>query len=169
MAARSIVTASWVVTASSKGAESSPGAPRPAPAGGQLAGDPEDPIRIGRAAQPGAEVHQHGVGEARGLLASYGIGHPSRIPPEHVEVEPVGRLPIRQALEPLQVHDHGQDRGGTERRPVGSKRSANSSRGNSLVRSRARNRYTDPSGTARLAPASTGGGQDTGSDGRFMG
>jgi hypothetical protein len=46
--------------------------------------------------------------------------------------------------------------GGTERRPVGSKRSANSSGGNNRARSRARNRYTDPSARAashQRAPA----------------
>jgi hypothetical protein len=46
--------------------------------------------------------------------------------------------------------------GGTERRPVGWNRSANSSGGNSRARSLARNRYTDPSGSAashQRAPA----------------
>jgi hypothetical protein len=38
--------------------------------------------------------------------------------------------------------------GGTDRRPVGWNRSANSSGGNSRARSRARNRYTDPAGSA---------------------
>src|SRR4029453_15752095 len=38
--------------------------------------------------------------------------------------------------------------GGTERRPVGWNRSANKSGGNNRVRSRARNRYTEPSGSA---------------------
>src|SRR6266516_1331389 len=46
--------------------------------------------------------------------------------------------------------------GGTDRRPVGWNRSANSSAGNSRARSRARNRYTDRSGRAashQRAPA----------------
>ena len=77
---------------------------------GQLAGHPEDPIRIRRAAQPRPQIHQHGVGEAGRLLPSHRIGHPGRIPPAHIEGEPVGRLPIRQALQPLQHHHHGQDR-----------------------------------------------------------
>jgi hypothetical protein len=77
---------------------------------GQLAGHSEDPVRVLGAAQPGAEVHQHGVGEAGRLLASHGIGHSSGVPPAHVEGEAVGRLPIRQALQPLQHHHHGQDR-----------------------------------------------------------
>jgi hypothetical protein len=38
--------------------------------------------------------------------------------------------------------------GGTDRRPVDSNRSANSSGGNSRIRSRAKNRYTDRSGSA---------------------
>src|SRR5512132_1220170 len=38
--------------------------------------------------------------------------------------------------------------GGTERRPVGWNRSANNSGGNNRPRSRARNRYTEPSGSA---------------------
>jgi hypothetical protein len=38
--------------------------------------------------------------------------------------------------------------GGTDRRPVDSNRSANSSGGNSRARSRAKNRYTDRSGSA---------------------
>jgi hypothetical protein len=68
---------------------------------GQLAGDPEDPIGIGRTAQPGPQIDQHGVGEAGRLLSSHRIGHPGRLPPAHVEGEPVGRLPIRQPLQPL--------------------------------------------------------------------
>ena len=77
---------------------------------GQLAGHPEDPIRIGRATQPSPQIHQHRVRKAGRLLPSHGIGHPSRIPPAHIKGEPVGRLPIRQALQPLQDHHHGQDR-----------------------------------------------------------
>jgi hypothetical protein len=77
---------------------------------GKFAGDPEDPVRVLGAAQPSAQVDQHRVGEAGRLLTRDGIGHPGRIPPADVEGEPVGRLPIRQALQALQHHDHGQDR-----------------------------------------------------------
>jgi hypothetical protein len=38
--------------------------------------------------------------------------------------------------------------GGTERRPVGSNKSANNSGGNNRARSWAKKRYTDPSGSA---------------------
>ena len=76
----------------------------------QRTSHPEDPIRILRTAQPGPQIHQHRVGEAGRLLPSHRIGHPGRIAPAHVEGEPVGRLPIRQPLQPLQDHHHGQDR-----------------------------------------------------------
>jgi hypothetical protein len=78
---------------------------------GERTGHPEDPIRIGRAAQPRPQIHQHRVGEAGRLLPSHRIGHPGRVPPAGVEREPVGRLPIRQAFQPLQHHHHRQDRG----------------------------------------------------------
>jgi hypothetical protein len=77
---------------------------------------------------PDGQLNQHGVGEAGRLLPSHRIGHPGRIAPAHVEGEPVGRLPIRQALQPLQDHHHGQDRGW--HRPVAWNRSANNSGGN---------------------------------------
>ena len=115
---------------------------------GQLTGHPEDPIRILRAAQPGPQIHQHRVGEAGRLLASHRIGHPGRIPPAHIEGEPVGRLPILNPSSRCSTMTTARIDGGTDRRPVGWNRSANSSGGNSRARSRARNRYTDPSGSA---------------------
>jgi hypothetical protein len=76
----------------------------------EVAGHPEDPIRVLRAAQPGGQVDQDRVGEAGRLLPSHRIGRPGRVPPAHVEGEAVGRLPITQAFQALQDHDHGQNR-----------------------------------------------------------
>jgi hypothetical protein len=126
---------------------------------GQRTGHPEDPIRIGRAAQPGAKVDQHRVGKAGRLLPSHRIRHPSRIPPAHIEGEPIRRLPIRQTLQPLQHHDHSQDRR-RHRPPPGR-----------LEQVREQLRWEQPGpllgqeavhrplGQGRLAPASTGSRQ----------
>jgi len=86
---------------------------------GEFAGDPEDPIRILRTAQPGPQIHQHRVREAGRLLPSHRIGYPGRIAPTHVEGEAVGRLSVAQSFQPLQDHDHGQDRGWHRAAPGG--------------------------------------------------
>ena len=77
----------------------------------------------------------------------------------------VGLVGVRRVLDsaPLEDAVATQDTvttaridGGTDRRPVDRNRSANSSGGNNQARSRARNRYTDPSGRAashQRAPA----------------
>jgi hypothetical protein len=148
MTPRSIVTVSWVVTASSSGAESSTRRTRPAPAGGPAGRS------LGRSdPDPGS-----GAAGPADRPAPYARTRPSpprprrrppgRVPPAHVEGEPVGRLPIAQPFSRCSTITTARIDGGTERRPVGSKRSANSSGGNSRVRSLARNRYTDHSGSA---------------------
>ena len=126
---------------------------------GEFAGDPEDPIRIGRAAQPRPQVDQHRVGEAGRLLPSHRIGHPGRVPPAHSKGEPVGRLPITQALQPLQDHDHGQDRR-RHRPPPGGLKQVGEQLGweqpGSLPGQEPVHRA---GGQGCLTPASTGGGQ----------
>ena len=72
---------------------------------GHLQGDLKDPVRPTRAGQPGPHVHQHGVHKPRIVE----IQTPRRVLPARVEREPLHRLPIRQALEPLQHHHHRHD------------------------------------------------------------
>jgi hypothetical protein len=126
---------------------------------GQVAGHPEDPIRVGRGPQPSPEVDQHRMRKRGRLLPSHRVSHPGRIPPAHVEGEPVGRLPIRQALQPLQHHHHGQDR--RRHRPApGRLEQIREQLGweqpGSLPRQEPVHRSL---GQGCLTPASTGGGQ----------
>jgi hypothetical protein len=126
---------------------------------GQLAGHPEDPIGIGRAAQPRPQIHQDRVGEAGRLLPSHRIGHPGRVPPAHVEGEPVGRLPIRQALQPLQHHHYRQDRRRHRPTPGGLKQ-VGEQLGREQPRALPGQEPVDrPLGQRRLAPAGTSSGQ----------
>jgi hypothetical protein len=126
---------------------------------GQLAGDPEDPIRIGRAAQPGPQIDQHGVGEAGRLLPGHPISHPGGVPPADVEGEPVGRLSVRQPFQPLQDHHHGQDRG-RHRPATGRLEQVGEQLGWEQPGSLPGQKPVDRSlGQGRLTPASTNGGQ----------
>ena len=72
---------------------------------GRLQGGLEDPVRLIRAGQPGAHIHQHGVHEPRIIEIQPAGG----VFPARVEREPLHRLPIRQALDPLQHHHHRHD------------------------------------------------------------
>jgi hypothetical protein len=126
---------------------------------GQRTGHPEDPIRIGRATQPRPQIHQHRVGKAGRLFPSHRIGHPSRIPPAHVEGEPVGRLPIRQPLQPLQHHHHRQDRRRHRPPPRELEQVAEQLGREQPSALPGQEPVHRPLGQRRLTPASTGGGQ----------
>ncbi|MFC0041919.1 hypothetical protein [Actinomadura rayongensis] len=60
----------------------------------------------------------------------------SGIPPPHIEREPLDRLPIGQALQPLQDITTATIIGGTDLRPSSANRSANISSGNRARHSR---------------------------------
>jgi hypothetical protein len=109
---------------------------------------PSRPGVVGRRAAAGPAGPPAPGGRSWRFPPGHRIGDPGRVPPAGVEREPVGRLPVRQAFQPLQHHHHGQDRGRHRAAPDRSNRSANSSGGNSRPRSPARNRYTDPAGSA---------------------
>jgi hypothetical protein len=77
---------------------------QPDPAG-QLGRHPEDPIRIGRGAQPRPQLHQHRMRKPRHLVI-----HAGGVPPAQVIGKPIHGFPIRATLQPLQHHHHRQDR-----------------------------------------------------------
>jgi hypothetical protein len=100
------------------------------------------------AQQPGPQVHQHRVGEAGGFLPATASATPAAY---RQRVSNANRSAASRSDKPssrCSTITTARIEGGTERRPVGSNRSANSSGGNSRPRSPARNRYTDPAGGA---------------------
>ena len=126
---------------------------------GQLCRHSEDPIQIGRAAQPRPQIHQHGVGEAGRLLASHRISDPGGIAPAHIEGEPIGRLPVRQALQPLQHHHHRQDRR-RHRAPPGGLKQVREQLGREQPAPLPGHKPVHrPLRQGRLTPAGTSGGQ----------
>src|SRR4029079_16413836 len=71
----------------------------------------EDPVGAGRAAQPRAHVHQHGVHEPAGPRTPAGAAaDPGRIPPERAEAVLLDRLPVGEPTQALQHHHRGHHR-----------------------------------------------------------
>jgi hypothetical protein len=72
---------------------------------GQLGRDPKDTVRVSRGPQPGPQLHQHRMGKR-----PYLVMNPGGVPPAQVIAEPIDRLPVTAAFQPLQHHHHRQDR-----------------------------------------------------------
>jgi hypothetical protein len=149
MAPRSMVTVSWVVTASSKGAESSTRRTPTSPSW-RASSQVTRKIRSGS-----AERRSRARKSTSTVWAKLAVSSPATASATPVayrqRTSKANRSAASRSLNPssrCSTMTTARIDGGTERRPVGSKRSANSSGGNSRARSRARNRYTDPSGRA---------------------
>lgn len=73
---------------------------------GDLGRDPKDPVGIARVPQARPHVDEHRVHEPQ-----VGLGDAGRVLPPQVEREAVDRLAVGAALEALQDHHRGDDRG----------------------------------------------------------
>ena len=157
IAPRSIVTVSWVVTASSNGAESSTRLTPTSPTW-RASSQVTRKIRSGS-----AERRSRARRSTSTVWAKLAVSSPataSATPAAYRQrTSKANRSAASRSDSPssrCSTITTARIDGGTDRRPVGSNRSANSSGGNSRARSRARNRYTDPSGSAashQRAPA----------------
>ncbi len=87
-----------------RGIQHPPPAHQPGRSGG-LQGHLENPVRLRGSGQPGPHIHQHRVHEPRVIE----VQPPGRVLPPRIESEPVHRLPVRTALDPLQHHHHRHD------------------------------------------------------------
>jgi hypothetical protein len=112
IAPRSMVTVSWVVTASSKGGESST---RRTPTRPAWRASTQVTRKIWYGSSERRSRARRSTSTVWAKLAVSPPGHPAaatpgRIPPAHIEGEPVGHLPIAQPFQALQHHDRRQDR-----------------------------------------------------------
>jgi hypothetical protein len=144
-----MVTVSWVVTASSNGAESSTRRTPTSPTW-RASSQVTRKIRSGS-----AEARSRARKSTSTVWAKLAVSSPataSATPAAYRQrTSKANRSAASRSLSPssrCSTITTARIGGGTERRPVDSNRSANSSGGNNRARSRARNRYTDPSGSA---------------------